>query len=177
MERMLLVDDDDAFRERLARALRSRGFEVDCADGYGQAMAFARAHPPQRAVVDLNMPGRGGLEVVRDLCALVPGAAVVVLTGFGSVPTAVDAVRLGACNYLHKPAHADMILAAFEHGQADPLEQAEPEYQPPSLALAEWEHIQRVLTDCGGNVSMAARKLGLHRRTLQRKLAKYAPRE
>jgi len=132
---------------------------------------------PDRAVVDLNMPGRGGLEVVRDLKERVPGAEIVVLTGFGSVPTAVDAVRLGACNYLHKPAHADMILAAFEHGRSDPLEQAEPEYQPPSLALAEWEHIQRVLTDCGGNVSMAARKLGLHRRTLQRKLSKYAPRE
>ncbi len=177
MKRMLLVDDDDAFRERLARAMRSRGFEVDAADGYGQAMAFSAANPPDRVVVDLNMPGRGGLEVVRDLKERFPDTEIVVLTGFGSVPTAVDAVRLGACNYLHKPAHADMILAAFEHGRSDPLEQAAPEYQPPSLALAEWEHIQRVLTDCGGNVSMAARKLGLHRRTLQRKLSKYAPQE
>lgn len=175
MERILLVDDDDVFRERLARAFEKRGYTVDSADGYAQALSLARMEPPARAVVDLNMPGRGGLQVVRDLHALVPDAAIVVLTGYGSVATAVDAVRLGACNYLHKPAHADMILAAFDHGAGDPLESEAPEYEPPSLARTEWEHIQRVLADCGGNVSMAARKLGLHRRTLQRKLNKYAP--
>ena len=177
MVRLLLVDDDDSFRDRLARAMRARGFDVDTAASYAEAMAAARSAPPDRVVVDLNMPGRGGLELVRDLKERHPAAAVVVLNGFGSVATAVDAVRLGACNYLHKPAHTDMILAAFERGRDDPLDPDEPDYQPPSLARAEWEHIQRVLSDCGGNVSMAARKLGLHRRTLQRKLSKHPPRE
>ena len=119
------------------------------------------------------MPGRSGLEVVRDLVALDPHLEVVMLTGYGSIPTAVDAVKLGAVEYLQKPADADMILAAFDRG---PLEEASHDYEPPSLARSEWEHIQRVLTDCGNNISKAARKLGLHRRTLQRKLGKYPPR-
>jgi two-component system response regulator RegA len=176
-ERILLVDDDERFRERLARAFSDRGYAVSCAGDHPSALAEAEAAPPDRAVVDLRMPGASGLEVVRDLRERWPRCLVVVLTGYGSVATAVDAVRLGACNYLHKPAHAGMILAAFEHGTSDPTVEAEPAYEPPNLARNEWEHIQRVLADCGGNVSAAARKLGLHRRTLQRKLGKHAPPE
>ena len=174
---LLLVDDDETFRERLAEAFRRRGFVVSTAGDHDSALATAAEQPPQMAVVDLNMPGPSGLEVVEQLSDRYPEAEIVVLTGYGSVATAVDAVRLGACNYLHKPAHADMILAAFERGRTPPLRPPEPSYSPPSLARAEWEHIQRAMTDCGGNVSKAARMLGLHRRTLQRKLMKYPPRD
>ncbi len=138
-------------------------------------MASARAQPPELAVVDLRMPGRGGLELVRDLKQFDASIRVLVLTGFGSIATAVDAVRLGATNYLPKPADADDILAAFERGEADVLKSPAPEFEAPSLARAEWEHINRVLADCGGNISEAARRLGIHRRSLQRKLRKQAP--
>lgn len=167
---MLIVDDDDVLRERLARAFRTRGCEVVTASGYDEALTHARSDSPELAVVDLRMPGRTGLEVVRDLRALDPATKVVVLTGYGSIATAVEAMRLGATNYLPKPADADDIWAAFggTSGSAVPTD-------PPSLARAEWEHINRVLNDCGGNVSAAARRLGLHRRSLQRKLQKYPP--
>jgi two-component system response regulator RegA len=168
------VDDDEIFRERLGRALEDRGWAVRLAAGYTEALALAREEPPDRAVVDLAMPGRSGLEVLRDLKALDDTIEVVVLTGYGSIATALEAIRLGATHYLPKPADADDLLAAFERGQRAPLEASRP-YRAPSLARAEWEHIQRVLTDCGGNVSEAARRLGIHRRTLQRKLAKHPP--
>jgi len=174
---LLIVDDDDGLRERLARAMRARGIEVYVAEDHASALEIAEERALDGATVDLNLPGRGGLEVVRDLKEARPAMEIVVLTGYGSVATAVDAVRLGASNYLHKPAHADMILAAFTHGRSDPTVPTDADYKPPSLAMAEWEHIQRVLADCGGNVSMAARKLGLHRRTLQRKLSKFPPKE
>jgi two-component system response regulator RegA len=170
---ILLVDDDEVYRERLATAFRDRGYQAHTAGNYDEAMTVARRHAPDLAVVDLKMPGRSGLEVVRDLVAADPHIEVVMLTGYGSIPTAVDAVKLGAVEYLQKPADADMILAAFDRG---PLEEAPRDYEPPSLARSEWEHIQRVMTDCGNNISKAARKLGLHRRTLQRKLGKYPPR-
>jgi two-component system response regulator RegA len=170
---MLVVDDDDVLRERLARALRGRGYEVVTAPGCDEALTAARAEPPELAVVDLRMPGRSGLDLVRALRALDPATKIVVLTGYGSIATAVEAMRLGATNYLPKPADADDILTAL--GRADGSATAIPA-DPPSLARAEWEHINRVLTDCGGNVSAAARRLGLHRRSLQRKLQKYPPR-
>ncbi len=177
-ERILLVDDDERFRSRLARAFESRGLEVSTAADHAAALAAAEAAPPDLAVVDLRMgDGPGGLEVVRDLKAAHPDVEVLVLTGYAAVATAVDAMRLGACNYLAKPAHADAILAGFERARTDPLVPPDPDYVAPSLARAEWEHIQRVLADCGGNVSKAARMLGLHRRTLQRKLSKYPPPE
>jgi len=172
---VLLVDDDDTLRERLARAFRVRGFEVLAAASYEEAMEKARAGSPDMALVDLKMPGRSGLEVTRDLHALDPTMRIVVLTGYGSIATAVEAMRLGAAYYRSKPADADDILAAFARAQAPPLE-AGPEYAAPSLARAQWEHINRVLTDCGGNISQAARRLGIHRRSLQRKLRKYPPR-
>jgi two-component system response regulator RegA len=170
---MLLVDDDEVLRERLARAFRGRGYEVVTAPGCDEALTAARAETPELAVVDLRMPGRSGLDLVRELRALDPATKIVVLTGYGSIATAVEAMRLGATHYLPKPADADDILTAF--GRAGGSATAIPA-DPPSLARAEWEHINRVLTDCGGNVSAAARRLGLHRRSLQRKLQKYPPR-
>jgi len=170
---ILVVDDDDRLRTRLARALRDRGLDTLEADGPAGARAHISARPTH-CVLDLRMPGGSGLALLAELRAALPELQVVVLTGYGSIATAVDAVRLGATNYLSKPADTDMILAAFARGAAPPLSEA-PDYQPPTLARAEWEHINRVLEDCGGNVSRAARKLGMHRRTLQRKLATYPP--
>jgi two-component system response regulator RegA len=171
---ILLVDDDETFRRRLARAFTDRGWEVTTAGSYDEAMRVAAADSPQLALVDLNMPGRSGLELVRDLKALDPTTKVVVLTGYGSIATALDAVRLGATHYLQKPADADEILAAFARDERAPLTPAE-SFTAPSLARAEWEHISRVLSDCGGNISEAARRLGMHRRSLQLKLRKHPP--
>lgn len=172
---LLLVDDDRVLRERLARAFRERGFDVHTAADYEEGVRHARQESPEMAVVDLRMPGRSGLELVRALHDLDPHTRILVLTGYGSIATAIEALRLGATNYLQKPADADDILAAFEKGESPPLSVTETDYVAPSLARAEWEHINRVLADCGGNVSEAARRLGIHRRSLQRKLQKYPP--
>lgn len=172
---LLLVDDDAVFRERLARAFRDRGYEVRSASSYDEAMIAAREESPEYAVVDLRMVGRSGLELVRDLLELDQATRIVILTGYGSIATAVDAIRLGAVNYVAKPADADDLVAAFERGESPPLVGAVGSTPPPSLARAEWEHINRILADCGGNISEAARRLGLHRRSLQRKLSKHPP--
>ena len=118
LKRLLLVDDGEVFRERLARAFRERGYAVRTAGDFDEALASAREHAPQLAVIDLRMPGRGGLELLRELKRLDPSIHVLVLTGYGSIATAVEAVRLGACNYLPKPADADDILAAFQRSAA-----------------------------------------------------------
>lgn len=173
---ILIVDDDDAFRSRLARALVDRGFEVRAAENPVRALELARAESPELAVVDLRMPQGSGLELVRDLKAIDPATRVVVLTGYGSIASAVDAVRLGAAHYLPKPATVDEILAAFRREEVPPLTGVhEGAAETPSLARAEWEHMNRVLADCSGNISEAARRLGLHRRSLQRKLQKRPP--
>lgn len=173
---ILLADDSQLFRERLARAFRERGFHVQTAGNYDEAMTVAREQPPRLAVVDLRMPGKSGLELVRDLIALSADTRVLVLSGFGSIATAVDAVKLGAVNFLPKPADADDILAAFERSDVSLPEEVSPDVADvPSLARAEWEHIHRILADCEGNISEAARRLGIHRRSLQRKLRKRAP--
>jgi two-component system response regulator RegA len=167
---LLVVDDDEPFRTRLVRALRERGVDATGAGSYREAMAAARADTPELALVDLRLPGRPGLDLVRDLKALDRTTNIVVLTGYGSIATAVQSVRLGATSYLTKPVDADQILTAFDTaagGVTAPGGSVQP------LARVEWEHIQRVLADCDGNVSQAARLLGLHRRSLQRKLAKY----
>ena len=173
--RLLLVDDSVAFRDRLARAFYERGFVVQTAGCHDEAMELARRNAPELAVVDLRMPGPSGLTLVRDLKQLNPSTRVLVLSGFGSIATAIDALRLGATNFLPKPADADDILAAFERSEAQVFDPAATEPETPTLARAEWEHIHRVLADCGGNVSEAARRLGIHRRSLQRKLRKRAP--
>jgi two-component system response regulator RegA len=174
---ILVVDDDRVFRERLARAFRDRGFDVRTAGDVEEAVTMARAESPELAVVDLRMPGRSGLELVRELRSIDAATKIVVLTGYGSIATAIEATRLGAIYYLPKPADIDDILAAFARGETPSTAAAETAPTAPSLARAEWEHINRVLADCDGNVSEAARRLGLHRRSLQRKLQKYPPRE
>lgn len=172
---ILVVDDNEVFREQLARALRRRGLEVRTAANCDDATAAATAESPELAVIDLRMPECSGLELIQRLLAVDPTTRIVVLTGYGSIATAVEATKLGAVNYIPKPADADDVLAAFDRADR-PLESTDVEYEAPSLARAEWEHINRVLADCGGNISETARRLGIHRRSLQRKLAKYPPR-
>jgi two-component system response regulator RegA len=173
---LLLVDDDEIFRERLAQALRQRGQEVVTAADGDQAMRAAERGRLAAAVVDLRMPGMSGTELLPQLLRLQPELRVVVLTGYGSIASAVEAMRLGAHNYVSKPADADDVLAAVTgEARAVPATSVDAE-PPPTLARAEWEHIQRVLADTGGNVSESARRLGITRRTLQLKLKKYPPR-
>ncbi|MBX3160490.1 MAG: response regulator [Deltaproteobacteria bacterium] len=174
---ILIVDDDEVYRNRLARAFVDRGYDVRTGSDFDTAVAAAQGDSPEYASVDLKMPGKSGLELVKALHEIDPATKIVVLTGYGSIATAIDAVRLGATYYLSKPADADDIIGAFARGESPPLEPspAGDEYKAPSLARAEWEHINRVLSDSGGNISEAARRLGIHRRSLQRKLQKYPP--
>lgn len=172
----LVVDDDDVFRNRLCRAFAARGWEVIGAADGASALELSSQSSPDLAVVDLRLPGMNGLDIVQALRSLDETTCIIMLTGYGSIATALTATKLGANHYLSKPADADQILNAYsrisEGGSNSP---AELPSAVPSLARVEWEHIQRVLTDCGGNVSQAAKLLGLHRRSLQRKLAKYPP--
>jgi two-component system response regulator RegA len=174
---ILVVDDDDRLRERLARAFTARGYAVRTAADYDEALVVARESLPELAVVDLRMPGPSGLELIRALKELDPETRIVVLTGYGSIATTIDAMRLGAVYYLQKPADADDVLAAFARADAPPAENLDQGLDPPSLERVKWEHVSRVLADSGGNVSEAARKLKLHRRSLQRMLQKFPPRE
>jgi two-component system response regulator RegA len=172
---ILVVDDDEIFRTRLARAFSERGLDARTAAGFDEAVAAAHAAPPDLAVVDLRMPGlRTGLDLLQALLNIRPDTRAVMLTGYGSIATAIEAVRLGAVYYLPKPADADEVLAAFERNSS--AAPANPTNETPSLARAEWEHIHRVLEDAEGNISEAARRLGIDRRSLQRKLQKYPPR-
>jgi two-component system, response regulator RegA len=172
---LLLVDDDEVFRERLGRALRARGYDVVAAGDHGAALASGREQRFDYAVIDLRMPSGSGLALIEPLAALSPEARIVVLTGYGSIASAVEALRLGAHDYLSKPVDADQIIAALG-GEGARLPEDAAAATTPTLARAEWEHIQRVLGDCGGNISEAARRLGITRRTLQLKLKKYPPR-
>jgi two-component system response regulator RegA len=169
---VLVVDDDEVFREVLGRALRERGFEATTAPGGAEAIEVARREAPEYAVVDLRMPGLSGIQVLEALHTIDPATRVLMLTGYGSIATAVEATRRGAIGYLSKPADADEIVAELLGRSGGPTPA---DIDTPSLARAEWEHIQRVLTDCDGNVSETARRLGLHRRSLQRKLQKFPP--
>src|SRR5512143_1943349 len=166
---LLLVDDDVTFCQVLGRALGKRGFHVTVAHSVEEALSLAAANPPEYAVVDLKMSGATGLILVRSLHELDAGTRIVVLTGYASIATAVEAIKLGATQYLSKPANADEIVAAFGHNASAtaPLEA-----QPVSVERLEWEHIQRVLHENGDNISATARVLNMHRRTLQRKLSK-----
>ncbi len=172
---LLIVDDDDVLRSQLVRGFQRRNFNVLSAASHNEALEVVKTQAPDRAVLDLKMPGESGLETLEALKVQFPELEAVILTGYGSISTTVNAMRLGAVNYLPKPADIDDILAAFEKAQKPPLDSVNQEYEAPSLARAEWEHINRVLSDVGGNVSEAARRLGMHRRSLQRKLQKYPP--
>jgi two-component system response regulator RegA len=174
---ILIVDDDAVLRERLAVAFRARGYEAHTAEDHDSAIQSAERDSPEYALVDLRLPGRSGLEIVRALRAIDSETKIVVLTGYGSIATALDAVRLGATNYISKPADIDDILTAFARGNTPPSAPPASTFTSPSLARAEWEHINRVLSDSDGNVSEAARRLQIHRRSLQRKLQKYPPRD
>ena len=175
MKRILLVDDDDILREQMSRALQRRGYA--CADvSHGEAaISYVQHHDIDAAVIDLRMPGISGLETVAALHARQPAARLIVLTGYGSIATALEAVRLGAADYLTKPVNADQVAHAIEGKPVSTSISSAEEEAVPSLDMVEWEHIQRVMTDCGGNISKAAQVLGLHRRSLQRKLNRYAP--
>ncbi|HXI85980.1 MAG TPA: ActR/PrrA/RegA family redox response regulator transcription factor [Parvularculaceae bacterium] len=170
---VLIVDDDEAFRSRLGRAMEKRGFEPTLAAGAREAIAAARAAPPDFAVVDLRLDDGDGLEVVNAIRELRDDCRVVMLTGYGNIATAVAAVKAGAIDYLSKPADADDVAKAL---LAKSGERPEPPENPMSADRVRWEHIQRVYELCGHNVSETARRLGMHRRTLQRILAKRAPR-
>ncbi|HVW25609.1 MAG TPA: response regulator transcription factor [Polyangiaceae bacterium] len=172
---VLVVDDDDTLRTRLAAAFRKRGYEASEASSEVEARTLATADSPEYAVVDLRLGADSGLDVVRALRAIDAETKIVVLTGYGSIATAMEAVRLGATGYITKPADVDDVLAAF--ARSDSAAAPAPGYSAPSLARAEWEHINRVLADCEGNISEAARRLKIHRRSLQRKLQKRPPKE
>lgn len=166
---ILIVDDDEPFRLALRNAFLRRGYQVSLAGSADEASAALREGVPDYAVVDLRMPGKTGLDVVRELRGLPRAPQVVVLTGYGTIGTAVEAVRLGALNYLNKPADADEIEAALLGKRPPPVDEV------PSLDRQEWEYLNRILADCNGNISEAARRLKMHRRTLQRKLQKHPP--
>ena len=171
-ETILVVDDDEVLRSRLEKAFLRRGFQVFVAQCFDEAVQIAAREKPNKAVLDLKMPGKSGLDVLQAITEVSPETDCVILTGYGSITNAVEAVKIGAVNYVTKPADADQVLNAFrESAGPSPT----PEFPPPSLASAQWEHIQRVLADCGGNISEAARRLDIPRRTLQRKLKKNAP--
>ena len=177
MQSIILVDDEDHFRGRLARAFINRGYTVFQAADVDEALEKIKENHPTWALVDLKMPGKSGLDLIRAAKEFMPLLKIVVLTGYGSIATATEAIKLGAHYYLPKPADVDDILNAFEKDTKVPDVQEQAEFEVPSLARAEWEHIQRVLNDCGGNITAAANSLGIHRRTLQRKLYKYAPKK
>ncbi len=167
-EQLLLVDDDSNFLRVMARAFKQREFNVSTALDAEQAIETAKQTPPSHVILDLNMPGASGLSIITALLEISPNARIVVLTGYSSIATSVEAIKLGATNYLCKPATANEILAAFNDGD----ELAALATKPPSVDRLEWEHIQKILLQNEGNISATARALGMHRRTLQRKLQK-----
>jgi two-component system response regulator RegA len=167
---LLLVDDDAEFLSVLAPAMNKRGFLVTLANSAESAFDLAKNEPPEFAVVDLKMSGNSGLVLVRQLASLEAGTKIVVLTGYASIATAIEAIKLGATHYLAKPVDADEIVAAFEKQSGNA--EVELSSNPLSINRLEWEHIQRVLSENDGNISATARSLNMHRRTLQRKLGK-----
>jgi two-component system response regulator RegA len=170
---LLIVEDDKPFLSRLARAMEGRGFVVDTADTVTEAIQKVRAAPPAYAVIDMRLGDGSGLDVVEALREKRADSRAVILTGYGNIATAVTAVKLGAVDYLSKPADADDVYAALTRtGQQRPV----PPDNPMSADRVRWEHIQRVYEMCERNVSETARRLNMHRRTLQRILAKRAPR-
>jgi two-component system response regulator RegA len=176
---LLFVDDDDTLRRLMARELAAHGYDVRTAKSVDDAKCVAEGDPPEFAVVDLRMPGASGLELIDALLALDAATRIVILTGWGSVPTAVDAIKRGAVAYLQKPVVLAELLAALTVEAKTPATSAQSAKSAaealPSLARQEWEYIHRVLDEQDGNISSAARILKTHRRSLQRKLQKHPP--
>jgi two-component system response regulator RegA len=170
---LLLVDDDTTFCTVMAKALARRGYDVAIAHNVNDAWAIAEQESPEFAVVDLKMTEESGLLLVQKLHQLDPATRIVVLTGYASISTAIEAIKLGATHYLAKPANADQVVAAFFKDEGNT--EAPVSSQPLSVDRLEWEHLQRVLTEHQGNISATARALNMHRRTLQRKLIKHPP--
>lgn len=170
---LLIVDDDKAFQQRLARAMEKRGFAVETADGLQDAVLKITSHAPAYAVVDMRLEDGNGLDVIEAIHQKRPDSRAIILTGYGNIATAVTAVKLGAIDYLAKPADPDDIATALGR---QPEDRPAPPENPMSADRVRWEHIQRVYELCDRNVSETARRLNMHRRTLQRILAKRAPR-
>ena len=170
---LLIVDDDNPFRERLARAMEKKGFKVSQAEGVKKGLDAVKNNKPAFAVVDLRLGDGNGLEVVKEIQSSNANSRVVMLTGYGNIPTAVAAIKQGAIDYLAKPADADDVEKAL---LANPNKKADPPENPMSADRVKWEHIHRVFELCNRNVSETARRLKMHRRTLQRILSKRSPR-
>ena len=170
-EKFLLVDDDITFSTTLSRSLKRRGYIVEVAHSVDEALQRCEVFTPDKAVIDLKLETRSGLSLIPILRQRFPKLRMIVLTGYSSIATTVDAIKMGANNYLQKPAGTREILAAFDD---HPIQDETPTetLSPPSLDRIEWEHIQRVLAENDGNISETARQLGMHRRTLQRNLQK-----
>lgn len=171
---LLVVDDDAPFRNRLARALEKRGFEVVAVGSLAEARSVLKETAPDFAAVDMRLEDGNGLDLVADLRTARPEVRVVMLTGYGNIASAVAAIKSGAIDYLPKPTDADQVEAALRGGESAPL--PPPPEEPMSADRVRWEHIQRVFEQCNRNVSETARRLKMHRRTLQRILGKHAPR-
>jgi len=170
---LLIVDDDDPFRDRLSRAMEKKGFQVKDAKNVDNAIKLVKSSPPNFAVVDLRLESGNGLDVVKEINNVKKNSRIVMLTGYGNLPTAVAAIKAGAIDYMAKPVDADDIEAAL---LAEPDSKAKPPKNPMSADRVKWEHINRVFELCNRNVSETARRLKMHRRTLQRILSKRSPR-
>jgi len=169
-ETLLIIDDDEVFADVLARAMAKRFSRVFTAYNTEQAVISAKEEKPDKIVLDLKIHQSSGLDIIGQLCAASPGVAIVILTGYSSIATTVEAIKLGAVNYLCKPVNADELVQAFDDSSASAL--ADIPDSPPSVGRLQWEHIQKVLSQNNGNISATARALGMHRRTLQRRLQK-----
>ena len=172
MEKILVIDDDEAFCRTLSRSLERHSLQAFTAHTAEEALASVKAHQPHKAGLDLRLGDDSGIQLIRPLLEIAPGLQIVVLTGFASLTTAVQAIKLGAINYLAKPVNVQSILKAFEEEAPEVVDEENPDFSPTPLKQLEWEHIQRVLEENDGNISSTARQLGMHRRTLQRKLQK-----
>ncbi len=175
---LLIVEDDPAFGARLAQSMRARGFAPHIAGSVQSGITLAEAIKPRYALIDLRLGDGSGLDVVKSLRAAREDARIVVLTGYGNIATAVAAIKVGAVDYLAKPADPDAIASALNRAaEGAEAQLPQPPESPMSPDRVKWEHIQRIYHQCGGNISLTARQLNMHRRTLQRILQKYAPQE
>jgi two-component system response regulator RegA len=175
---VMIVDDDEVFRKRLCKAFTQRNWVAHGTSTGNETIALTKEIGPDLMVVDLRLSGENGLDIVKRLREVDSMVKIIMLTGYGSIANAMNAIKLGANHYISKPADVDQILTIYENLiQGEDIERADEPATVPSLARVEWEHIQRVLADCGGNISQTAKMLGLHRRSLQRKLEKYPPRQ